>query len=645
MTTGEFSEMGFGVVADNSFELLAGTQAAGAGMISANVHRLGTNLHADLGRVQQTIINQARQASDVNRRGFDNLQSTVKSQTNSLTTAANQGVDRIDQTIDTDLGQVDDKIAGLEAISAASVAVTAAGFASTVLAISRLRGDVKAMHGELAQQGRQLLELQKLANTHLESLVDYASRTLTTQERILETLVNSRTAEAKQLIRQGWDNLKGGFDDDAFIRFEKSLEYDNTVYFPHAELARIYEKRGAAERSEEHHRRAIVFAAGVNAETKGYASIQYAAFLERQKRLEDCVKQARNALEVGLEDGKTANSASTDNQKDASKKYSSSSAGWRFYLAEMLVKSGKVESGLAELKTCIQEDARFFEAAMASACFKAAQPGLSQFLIKLDAEQRARAIDPLNKCEAPLKALDILDPAEAKTLRARAAKIFEDILPSTFANLKKHEQDGCVLLADIEALISIVVAEKASIVAKSLNAVDGFITERPKVMNRQAWLVAAGSCTGIIIAMVYAIDNQTVNQSGVGLTFWIFIIACVLAFVVTYFVRSLLQLDELLVWKNGFAEPVKVFKKLKSACLREFSSAQALYKAPRISEAISKLTAQKIDTALAKMGPMRSDEYIKALKMKWLVAAAGVGLLCCYILYLIWKYADLFKPQ
>jgi len=597
--TGEFSESGFEVVADNSLELLAGTQAAGAGMISANVHRLGTNLHADLGRVQQTIINQARQVSDVNRRGFENLQSAVKSQTVSLTTSAEHGVDHIDQTINTDLGQVEDQVADLKAISAASVAVTAAGFSLTVLQLHRLRGDVKAMHGELAQQGRELLEVQRLANTHLESLVDYASRTLTTQEKILETLVNSRTAEAQQLMRQGWDNLKGSFDEDAFIRFEKSLEYDNTVYFTHAELARIYEKRGALEKAEEHHRRAIVFAAGVNENTKGYASVQYAAFLERQKRLAECVKQARNAVEAVHEEGKSADStsaspaSSADNQKETSNKYSASSVGWRFYLAEMLVKSSNIESGMAELKTCIQKDARFFEAAMASVCFKAAQPVLSQFLIKLDAEQRAKAIHPLNKCEAPLSALDILDPPKAISLRARAAKLFEDILPSSFANLKKREQDASALLAEIETAISVTVSEKASVVTKSLNAVDAHLKQRPELMNvlTRIWAVVVGILVALIVTFTIGASSQLE-----GALFLIFALSFCLGYVAIYFIRFKDYRDEFRTWKGKYAEAFKVFEELRSKCLHEFTSADALYKTPQMSEAISKLASQKIDS-------------------------------------------------
>ncbi|MGD1085767.1 MAG: hypothetical protein ABSA47_13600 [Verrucomicrobiota bacterium] len=631
MLTGAFSETGFEVVADNSLDLLAGTQAAGAGMISANVHRLGTNLHADLGRVQQTIINQASQVSDVNRRGFDNLQSAVKSQTASLTTAADHGVNRIDQTIDTDMGHVEDKITGLETISAMSVAVTAAGFAATVAGIVKLRGDVKALH-------RELLEVQRLANSHLESLVDYASRTLTTQERILETLVNSRTAEAQQLIRQGWDNLKGGFDDDAFIRFEKSLEYDNTVYFTHAELARIYEKRGAAEKAEEHHRRAIVFSAAVNEETKGYASVQYAAFLERQQRLDDCVRQARNAVEAVHEDGKSAIPApdgSARNQNNASNKSPSSSVGWRFYLAEMLVKSGKVESGLEELKTCIQKDVRFFEAAMASASFKTAQPMLSQLLVKLDAEQRAKTISPLNKCEAPLNALDILDSAQAKVMRATAAQLFEDILPSTFANLKKHWRDASILLAEIEAAIAVVVTEKVSLVTKSLLSVDEIIMQRPKVMNGRAVTVAAFSM--FIIACFSACIASFVNQPERVLAFLTFVF-CGVSFMAIYCVRSLSCLDELLVWKGKFADPVKAFEKLKRKCLREFSAADALYKAPQISDAVSQLASQTIDSVLAKAGPMPSDESTKALKKKYWTIAVGVALLCCFIVWLILQF-------
>ena len=333
--------------------------------------------------------------------------------------------------------------------------------------------------------------------------MDYASRTLTTQEKILETLVNSRTAEAQQLIRQGWDNLKGGFDDDAFVRFEKSLEFDNTVYFTHAELARIYESRSVIDKAEAHHRRAIAFAGGLNEETKGYALVQYAAFLERQKRLDDCIKQARTAVAGAPETTTSAPAGSVDNRKQNSDKSSSNLVGWRFYLAEMLVKSGDVKSGLAELKICIQQDARFFEAAMASSCFMTAQPALSQFLVSLDAEQRAQAIRPLSQCEAPLKALETLAPDKGKKLRARAASIFEKTLPANFTALEKHERDAIALLAEIEAAIPITATDMIAATADLLSSAVKLSDQQPVFGNLETTtiiIVGVASSPVVIIA-------------------------------------------------------------------------------------------------------------------------------------------------
>jgi hypothetical protein len=36
--------------------------------------------------------------------------------------------------------------------------------------MTKLRGDVKAMHSELAQQGRELLQMQRITQAHLQSL-------------------------------------------------------------------------------------------------------------------------------------------------------------------------------------------------------------------------------------------------------------------------------------------------------------------------------------------------------------------------------------------------------------------------------------------------------------------------------------------
>jgi len=594
MMTGAISETGFQVAADNAVDFFIGTQAAEAGMISSNIRRLGSNLHADLGQVQQTIIAQARQVSEVNQNGFEQIYSAVEFQTDKLSAIAQDGVNHLDE-----------EVAGVWAISAASVAVTAAGFASTVLAINRLRGDVRSMHGELAQQGHALLEIQKLASRQLESLIDYASRTLATQEKILETLVHSRTAEAQQLIRQGWDNLKGGFIEDAFVRFEKSLEYDNTVYFTHAELARIYEQKGLLEMAEEHHRRAIAFAAGISGETQGYARIQYAAFLERQKRLAECIKQARAAADNINVDTRTnsasATSGTDSKQEPKTGKNVSGSVEWRFYLAEMLVKSGEVVAGLAELKICIQRDARFFETSMSSICFKAAQPALSRLLIKIDAEQRVRSLQLLDQCGAALSALVILDASNSNVLRARAASIFEEILSSKFANLKKHEQAAKELLAEIDNSISVAVSQTSAAVKDALNSVRQLQNKKPEFMNgKQLFLaVLCADFWGLLLALPFYIAHIIEANftgpidAGVMLLFFPF---SFVVFIVLMAFRTKAFRHELVAWERGeLNAATNTFTILKNKHLVELKSAASRHKIEIISAAIAELELLQSD--------------------------------------------------
>lgn len=225
-----FSASGFSVSANNAIDYIAGTQAAGSGMVSANIQGLAKTMHADLGRVSQQIASQTAQLSEINVEGFKSVG------------------DKLSQGF-----------SSLETLSGFSIAVQAAGFAVVAKQLHSLRGDVKALHADMVRQGEELIGLQRIANAGIERLVDFAERQFQTQEKILEALVSSRTVEAQQLIRQGWENLKNGYEDEAFERFKKSLDFDNTVYMAHAELGRILEGRNDLKTGEDHLIRASKF--------------------------------------------------------------------------------------------------------------------------------------------------------------------------------------------------------------------------------------------------------------------------------------------------------------------------------------------------------------------------------------------------
>lgn len=467
MVTGHYSEVGFEVVADNAIDLLAGTQAASAGMISANVRQVGNTLHADFGRVRQTMIDQAAQVSQVNRKGFQDLQQTVRSGADQIAAVDQQGFANLDEK----MGGVEDTVGSVRNISALSVAVQAAGFALTARSINKVRGELQLLREDLSAKATELIEIHRLSKVYMESLVDYAKRTFETQERILETLVNSRTAEAKQLIRQGWDNLKGGFEEDAYVRFVKSLEYDNTVYFTHAELGRFYEKRGDLQKAEEHQRRAIAFAEIDGKSMKSFALVQYAGFLERQNRLPDCLNQLRLVVN-SPPNGSTQGSDAKDSAGEEA-------TNWRFYLAEMLVKSGDVPGGLAELKACINSDDRYFEAAMASDQLKAAQPRLTELLVEMDATRRAAAVNALAQSERNLKALAELDKAQHSELELQGRNVFEQILGSRFSKLAELRQAAKVFSDEVKGKIEASVAAQVGQLSNVFSSLKTHLANKP----------------------------------------------------------------------------------------------------------------------------------------------------------------------
>ena len=469
MTEGTFSENGFRVVADNALDLLTATHAAGAGMISANVQKLGHTLHADLASVQSTILSESRRVSSVNQEGFARLNDTIQSGLGEV----EQGVARVDS----DLQGISHDIKGIEALSAVSVAVQAAGIALTVGQLIALRGDVRKMHGELAEQGKQLIELQKLATSHLERLSAFAERTLATQEQILETLITSRTSEAKQLIRQGWDNLKGGFDDDAYCRFLKSLEYDNTVYVTHAELARLCEQRKEDAQAEEHHRRAVTFSESAGGEIKGFAHIQSAAFLERHDRLQECISHIRAALDC---------LATVPDQSKAVETQSR----WRFYLAEISAKSGEAENAFQALKRSIELDARFFTAAMASESLQHLQPDLSRFLVQTDAYSRNSALETLQEASTFLSLIQVMEPKKGEDLQKNAASCLERMLVATFEQLGAAHREAHQVRATAEALPDQISTEMVQQVESQFREVEAKIKDEPVQKGLFGWIVS-----------------------------------------------------------------------------------------------------------------------------------------------------------
>ena len=514
MTEGTFSENGFRVVADNALDLLTATHAAGAGMISANVQKLGHTLHADLASVQSTILSESRRVSSVNQEGFARLNDTVQSGLGEV----EQGVARVDS----DLQGISHDIKGIEALSAVSVAVQAAGIALTVGQLIALRGDVRKMHGELAEQGKQLIELQKLATSHLERLSAFAERTLATQEQILETLVTSRTSEAKQLIRQGWDNLKGGFDDDAYCRFLKSLEYDNTVYVTHAELARLCEQRKEDAQAEEHHRRAVTFSESAGGEIKGFAHIQSAAFLERHDRLQECISHIRAALDC---------LATVPDQSKAVETQSR----WRFYLAEISAKSGEAENAFQALKRSIELDARFFTAAMASESLQHLQPDLSRFLVQTDAYSRNSALETLQEASTFLSLIQVMEPKKGEDFQKNAASCLERMLVATFEQLGAAHREAHQVRATAEALPDQISTEMVQQVESQFREVEAKIKDEPVQKGLFEWIVSKRRLTKTELVGVFMMPflwggllGQVEAGKGLTLRFVVYVIFLIL---------------------------------------------------------------------------------------------------------------------
>lgn len=401
MIQGTYSSQGFRVVAGNALELITGTQAASAGYVAENIRATGQVLHGDLARISGDILGSNAALREVNQAGFDAVSSAI---------------------------QTGNVAAGV--LGALNLATQAFGFLKVSSQLSQVNGELAQLREDVGLQAAEMARLQTLANAKLESLVQVAERTLLTQERILEALVQSRAGEAQQLIRQGWENLRHGYREDAASRFERALEYDNTVYISHAMLADICRERKDAAKAEAHYQRAVAFAGDKGPDIKAHAHMQYARFLEEAQRFAEGARQVELALAI--------------QERPA----------WRFFLAELLVATGNVAAGLATLRQAIDSDASLYLAVLMS-------PRLSQheamaaFLVEVDGAVRGPLLAELARLKTFLRdlaaasarllaldkspSLDELRAQELALLQAVATRPFQE-LKALASSIRQHAQ-------------------------------------------------------------------------------------------------------------------------------------------------------------------------------------------------------------
>jgi len=438
MAQGTFSPNGFMVTANSAIDMIVGTQAAGAGMVSSNIQLLSKQVGLKLKNTASQISAEVAKVASVNKTGFAKLTSVMDTGLDSLST-----------------------------ISGASLAVQAAGFAVTAYQLSALRGDISKLHEDLVQQGQELISLQRVTNSHLETLVDYAGRTLKTQELILDTLVSSRTVEAQQLIRQGWENLKNDYDEDAFARFLKSLDYDNTVYLAHAELARIYEFRKDDVKAEDHYKRAVSFSTSAGGNLAAFARVKYSGFLERKGRDEEAIKLLESALsQEGLDEAQKNNG--------------------RFHLAELLAPAPAApDRSLGILKELIAKDDVFYLATLGSEKLKALQPRVTQLLLDFANERREKGLKLIETAARYRSACVVMGATEESLweLDKACAQTLEDLLLRPYQELPEAISKAEAVLQDFKEKLSAEVDKRVA----ELQEEHARIAQRARRERRGTW--------------------------------------------------------------------------------------------------------------------------------------------------------------
>ena len=399
----KFNADGFRVVADNALDLIVGTQAAGAGHVAANVREMATTLNTSLEGLDEHV---------------------------GLLREANvEGFDRVTNTLGADL-------TSLKWLGGASVLVQAVGFAVVAKQLSGVRGEIASLGDDLRKQGQQLLEAQHAGNRHLEAIEDFARGQLETSQRILETLASSRRVEATQLIEQGWANLLNGYREEARGRFEQSLEFDNTVYLPHAELGEIYEQNGDLELAEKHFRKASDFSRDVDGDASGFSLLRLVWFLDEHDRRDE----ATTLLTDGL------SSARLDQ--------------WRLGAAELAARFSLGDLAIRSVRQAIEEDDNAFLAAAASVPLSALGPPMAALLMELDGLRRGPALLTLQAICSKFKSIDVLStlgaptPERIEAARGQAATLLEECLLASYPSLVEVGSRVGSLAAEVETLLA-----------------------------------------------------------------------------------------------------------------------------------------------------------------------------------------------
>jgi Tfp pilus assembly protein PilF len=364
MLQGSYSPTGFNVVASSALEMIVGTQAAGAGHVGAAVQQANSTLHGDIVRMSSQMLASNDALRATNAAGFETLKTQLAKGT-----------------------------ASVQTLGALNLATQAVGFALVVKKLHDVGGKIEALRSDAAAQAERLAQLQQRANASLERLETSLERSLATQERILETLATSRTVEARQLIQQGWNNLRFGYRDEALSRFQKSLEYDNTVYLSHAALADLHREKKELAAARDHYERATKFAHNLAPSIRAGAHMQFATFLDENSEPAEALAQVQSAM-------------TCDPTPER-----------HFYFAELCAAAGLTSRSLHALRDAIHTDHDFFIAAMASARLLKLGPDLTKCLVSMDELLRRPLIDRMSAVQDGLRsARDLMSKANTRSL-------------------------------------------------------------------------------------------------------------------------------------------------------------------------------------------------------------------------------------
>lgn len=226
---------------------------------------VGPGLSSDVGLVRQlaeqfaaspevvaTMATSAQQVGTIRAGARANLRAIADS------TAAQ--VQATSAQTDALISNQNDNFGIMQELQLGQMAISAVGFIALHGKLEEARQEIVANTSEVRRNTRAVEEVGASIDRLRIDTVWHLEQQTASVKALVAVLNESRSNEARQLVKQGELNFDRGFYSEAVERLTLALEFDNTDFFVHFRLALAFLKLGDAASAGPHLAKAVAFA-------------------------------------------------------------------------------------------------------------------------------------------------------------------------------------------------------------------------------------------------------------------------------------------------------------------------------------------------------------------------------------------------